>query len=55
MSSNVLKNHHAPYIVNGYPGPAFPAVETPPTGDTQVGVMNGTTNAQTTQPFDPRR
>ena len=52
MSSNVLKNHHAAYIENGYPGPAFPAVETPPTGDTQVGVMNGTTNAQTTQPFD---
>lgn len=52
MSSNVLKNHHAAYIENGYPGPDFPAVETPPTGDTQVGVMNGTTNAQTTQPFD---
>lgn len=52
MSSNVLKNHHATYIENGYPGPAFPAVETPPTGDTQVGIMSGTTNAQTTQPFD---
>ncbi len=52
MSSNVLKNHHAPYIEDGYPGPAFPAVETPPTGDTQVGIMNGTTNAQTTQPFE---
>ncbi len=51
MSSNVLKNHHAPYIEDGYPGPAFPAVETPPTGDTQVGIMSGTTNAHTTQPF----
>lgn len=52
MSSNVLKNHHAPYIEDGYPGPAFPAVETPPTGDTQVGIMSGTTNAHTTQPCD---
>ncbi len=51
MSANVLKNHHAAYITNGYPGPAFPAVSNPPTGATQVGIMVGTTNAHTTQPF----
>lgn len=52
MSANTLKNHHAAYITDGYPGPAFPAVENPPTGATQVGIMVGTTNAQTTQPFN---
>lgn len=51
MSSNVLKNHHARYFHDGYPGPGFPMVQDPPTGATQVGVMTGTTNAHTTQPF----
>ena len=52
MSANILKNHHAAYITDGYRGPAFPAVQNPPTGATQVGILVGTTNAQTTQPFN---
>jgi hypothetical protein len=52
MSSNTLKGHHAAYITTGYPGPAFPAVESPPTGATQVGIMNGVSAAHSTGPFD---
>ena len=52
MSSNILKGHHAAYITNGYPGPAIPAVQNPPTGATQVGIMNGVSAAHSTQAFD---
>ena len=52
MSSNTLKGHHAAYITDGYPGPAFPTVESPPTGATQVGIMNGVSAAHSTQAFD---
>ena len=54
MSSNTLKGHHAAYIDGGYPGPAFPAVENPPTGATQVGIVNGVSAAHSTGPFDER-
>lgn len=50
-SSNSLKGHHAAYITSGYPGPAFPAVANPPSGGTQVGVMNGVSAAHTTHAF----
>jgi hypothetical protein len=54
MSSNVLKGHHAAYLSaeTPYPGPPFPAVETPPTGATQVGILNGVSAAHSTDPFD---
>lgn len=51
MSSNTLKGHHAAYLTTPYPGPAFPAVATPPTGGTQVGIMNGVSAAHSTGPF----
>jgi len=51
MSSNTLKGHHAQYLTAPYPGPAFPAVSDPPTGGTQVGVMNGVSAAHSTGPF----
>ncbi|HSK94765.1 MAG TPA: pilus assembly protein TadG-related protein [Candidatus Angelobacter sp.] len=51
MSSNDLKTLHQLYLEEGYPGPAFPAVASPPTGATQVGVMSGVTAGHVTQPF----
>lgn len=51
MSSNTLKGHHAAYLTSPYPGPAIPAVTTPPTGGTQVGIMNGVSAAHSTGPF----
>jgi hypothetical protein len=51
MSSNNLKNHHQAYLEDGYPGPAFPAVSSPPTGATQVGVLSGVSAGHVTQPF----
>lgn len=51
MSSNTLKGHHAAYLTTPYPGPPFPAVASPPTGGTQVGVMNGVSAAHSTGPF----
>jgi hypothetical protein len=53
MSSNTLKNLHADYIddPDGYPGPGFTAVQSPPTGATQVGILNGVSAAQSTDRF----
>jgi Putative Flp pilus-assembly TadE/G-like len=52
MSANTLKGHHAAYITTGYPGPAIPAVQNPPGGATQVGILNGVSAAHSTAPFD---
>lgn len=52
MSSNTLKGHHAAYLTTPYPGPPFPAVTSPASGGTQVGVMNGVSAAHSTGPFD---
>lgn len=52
MSSNVLKGHHAAYLTTPYPGPPFPAVSSPASGGTQVGVMNGVSAAHSTEAFD---
>jgi Flp pilus assembly protein TadG len=38
---NTLKDIEGEYFVTGYPGPAFPAVSTPPNGATQVAVLSG--------------
>jgi hypothetical protein len=51
MSSSTLKGHHAVYLTEPYPGPALPAVATPPTGGTQVGVLSGVSAAHSTGPF----
>lgn len=42
---NTLKDMQSAYIAGGYPGPAFPTIATPPTGDTQVGVTSGHSNS----------
>lgn len=54
MNANTLKNHHAQYVTEPYPGPAIPAVQSPPTGATQIGILNGVTAAHSTEPFGNR-
>ena len=54
MSSNTLKGHHAVYLTEPYPGPAFPAVTTPPTGGTQIGVLSGVSAGHSTGPFEDK-
>jgi len=52
MGANVVKDIEGEYLVSGYPGPAFPAVDTPPTGDTQVAVLSGNSTAFVVHQFD---
>jgi Flp pilus assembly protein TadG len=52
MNPNTLKDKEGEYLVSGYPGPAFPAVSTPPNGDTQVGVLSGNSTSFVVQQFD---
>jgi len=54
MNANTLKNHHSVYVSTPYPGPAFPAAQSPPIGATQVGILNGVSAAHSTQPFNDR-
>ena len=51
-TENTLKDLEGEYLVTGYPGPAFPAVSTPPNGDTQVGVLSGNSTSFVVQQFD---
>jgi hypothetical protein len=39
--SNVLKAMESGWVATGYPGPAFPAVTSPPDPNDQVGLMSG--------------
>ncbi len=52
MNENVMKAEQAEYIVNGYPGPAFPAVTNPPTGDLQVATLSGHSTGHLLTEFD---
>ena len=52
MNENTLKDIEGEYLVGGYPGPAFPAVSTPPNGDTQVAVLSGNSTSFVVQQFD---
>lgn len=49
---NTLKDMQGEYLVNGYRGPAFPAVSVPPTGATQVAVMSGNSTSFVVHQFD---
>ena len=42
---NVIKSAQGRYIVEGYPGPAFPPIVTPPDPNDQVAVMRGNDTA----------
>lgn len=49
-----LKDIEGAYLVNGYKGPAFPPVSTPPNGDTQVGVLSGNSTSFVVHQFDDK-
>ncbi len=49
---NTLKDMQGEYLITGYPGPAFPSVATPPTGDTQVAVLSGNSTSFVVHQFD---
>ena len=51
-NENTLKDMQGEYLVTSYPGPAFPPVNSPPNGDTQVGVLSGNSTAFVVQQFD---
>ena len=41
IGANTLKDLEAGWVANGYPGPDFPAVVTPPDPNDQVGIIDG--------------
>ena len=52
VNENIMKAEQAEYIVGGYPGPAFPAVSNPPTGDLQVATLSGHNTGHLLTEFD---
>jgi len=52
VNENTMKADQAAYIPNGYPGPAFPAVIEPPTGDLQVATLSGHSTGHLLTAFD---
>ena len=51
-NENIMKGEQAGYVVDGYPGPGFPAVTTPPTGALQVATLSGHNTDQLVSSFD---
>ena len=51
---NTLKDIEGAYLVNGYKGPAFPPVSTPPNGSTQVAVLSGNSTSFVVHQFDDK-
>ena len=49
---NTIKDIEGAYLVDGYPGPGFPAVSVPPNGDTQVAVLSGNSTSFVVHQFD---
>lgn len=49
---NTMKAEQAAYVTDGYPGPAFPAATTPPTGDLQVATLSGHSSGILITKFD---
>lgn len=54
MSPQTLKDVEGAYLVDGYKGPAFPPVSTPPNGDTQVAVLSGNSTSFVVHQFDDK-
>jgi hypothetical protein len=52
VQPNTLKDIEGAYLIDGYPGPAFPPVSTPPNGDTQVAVLSGNSTSFVVGNFD---
>lgn len=51
-NENIMKGEQAEYVVDGYPGPGFPAATTPPTGELQVATLSGHNTDQLVSSFD---
>lgn len=51
-NENTMKAEQAAYVIDGYPGPGFPAVSTIPTGDLQVATLSGHNTGQLVDAFD---
>ncbi len=49
---NTIKDIEGAYLIDGYPGPGFPAVGVPPNGDTQVAVLSGNSTSFVVHQFD---
>ena len=49
---DTLKDMQGEYLISGYPGPALPAVSTPPNGTTQVAVLSGNSTNSVPHLFD---
>jgi hypothetical protein len=54
LSVNATKNFEANWVQNGYPGPAFPNITSPPSPDLQVGVLDGTSSGIVVNPISTR-
>ena len=54
MNPNTIKDVQGAYLVNGYKGPAFPPVSTPPNGSTQVAVLSGNSTSFVVHQFDDK-
>lgn len=54
MNPNTLKDVEGAYLVNGYKGPAFPPVSSPPNGNTQVAVLSGNSTSFVVHQFDDK-
>ncbi len=52
VADNTLKDIEGAYLVEGYPGPAFPPVGIPPDGTTQVGVLSGNSTSFVVDQFN---
>lgn len=51
---NTIKTMQGDYIVDGYPGPAFPSIQTPPDPNDQVAIMSGNDSAMVMDNFRQR-
>jgi hypothetical protein len=52
ISETTLKSKEGDYLIDGYPGPAFPTVTTPSTGASQVAILTGNDSPMVVGNFD---
>lgn len=51
-NENTMKAEQAAYVIDGYPGPGFPAAVQPPTGALQVATLSGHSTGHLVDVFD---
>jgi hypothetical protein len=52
LNENLMKFEECEYVLTGYPGPPFPPVVSPPTGDLQVATLSGHNTGHLVEAFD---